>query len=72
MNVSGGALADGACGQASLAHTHCAVLREDRGGLPAYHLLVARDYGLSVWEALLHAGEEFHLAPVGHRAAEAL
>ncbi|HUQ91423.1 MAG TPA: hypothetical protein VM120_07065 [Bryobacteraceae bacterium] len=72
LNVSEGALADGGCAQASLAHTHCIVLREDRGGLPAFHLLVARDYGVSVWEALLHAGEEFHLRPAAAGAGEAL
>lgn len=72
MNMGDRALANGSCGQASLAHTHCIVLRDDRGGLPAYHLLVARDYGVSVHEALLHAGEEFHLATVGQHAVEAL
>src|SRR5262249_53109494 len=72
INVSDRALPDGACGQASLAHTQCIVLRNDRGELPAYHLLVARDSGVDVWEALLRAGEEFHLSPVGHHAVEAL
>ncbi len=72
MNVNERALGDGSCSQASLAHTHCVVMREDRGGLLAFHLLVARDYGLSVWEALLHAGEEFHLTHVGHGVTEGL
>lgn len=70
LNVSDCALGDGTCAQASLAHAHCIVLRDDRGGVPAYHLLVARDVGVSVREALLHAGEEFQLASIGRRAAE--
>ena len=72
MNVSDRALPNGSCGQASLAHTHCIVLRDDHGGLPAVHLLIARDYGQSVFEALLHAGEEFHLASIDQSTVEAL
>jgi glycine cleavage system aminomethyltransferase T len=72
MNVGDRALANASCGQTLLAHTHCIVLRDDRGGLPAYHLLVARDYRVSVGEALQHAGEEFELTHVGQPAVEAL
>jgi heterotetrameric sarcosine oxidase gamma subunit len=42
------------------------------GGLPAFQLLVARDYGESVWEAVLHAGHEFHAAPFGLETLSAL
>ena len=71
LNVS--ALDNLACGQASLAHVHTIVLREDLpGGLPAFHILVSREYGESVWEAILHAGHEFHIAPFGFNALEFL
>jgi glycine cleavage system aminomethyltransferase T len=60
------------CGQASVAHTHAVVLREDLGSLPAFHLLVSREYSESVWESILHAGYEFHLHPFGLRAFELL
>jgi len=70
LNVAG--LANLACGQASLAHVHSTVLREDLADLPAYHILVSREYGESVWEAILHAGHEFHLAPFGVKALEFL
>ena len=40
--------------------------------LPAYHLLVSREYGESVWDAILHAGHEFHIAPFGLKALEFL
>ena len=59
-------------GQTSLAHVQAIVLRQDLGGLPAYQVLVGRDYGESVWESLLHAGEEFHLEPVGVEAVRML
>jgi heterotetrameric sarcosine oxidase gamma subunit len=65
LNVSERALPDGACRQTSLAHVHATVLRNDLGAVPAFHLLVARDYGESVWQAVLHAGHEFHVVPFG-------
>jgi glycine cleavage system aminomethyltransferase T len=67
-----GKLGDGDCGQASVAHVQSIVLREDRGGLPAYRVLMGRDYAESVWEAFLHAGEEFGIGAVGARAVEEL
>jgi len=60
------------CGQASLAHVHSTVLRDDMQGIPAFHILVSRDYGESVWEAILHAGHEFHLSPFGFEALKLL
>jgi glycine cleavage system aminomethyltransferase T len=70
LNVS--ALENLACGQASLAHANSKVLRDDLQGLPAFHILVSREYGESVWEAILHAGHEFELAPVGVKTLEFL
>jgi glycine cleavage system aminomethyltransferase T len=68
LNVSERALPDCGCAQTSLAHTHATVLRQDLKSVAAFHLLVARDYGEFVWEAVLHAGHEFHLAPFGLEA----
>jgi glycine cleavage system aminomethyltransferase T len=70
LNVS--ALANLNCGQASLAHVHGTVLRDDLQDIPAFHILVSREYGERVWEAILHAGHEFHLAPFGLKALEFL
>jgi len=61
-----------ACGQASLAHANSKVLRDDFQGMPAFHILVSREYGVSVWEAILHAGHEFELATFGVKAFEFL
>jgi glycine cleavage system aminomethyltransferase T len=72
LNVSEHALPDGGCAQTSFAHTHAIVLRQNLGALAALHLLVARDYGEFVWEAVLHAGHEFHLAPFGLEALREL
>jgi len=70
LNVT--ALDNLACGQASLAHAHSIVLREDLGAVPAFHILVSRDYGESVWDAVMHAGHEFHLVPFGLRALDVM
>jgi glycine cleavage system aminomethyltransferase T len=60
------------CAQASVAHSHAVLLREDIGPLPAVHLLIGREYAESAWEAILHAGHEFHLAPFGLMALATL
>jgi glycine cleavage system aminomethyltransferase T len=65
LNVSDVALANLSCGQASLAHVHTIVMREDIKSIPAFHLLVSREYGESVWESIIDAGDEFHLCPFG-------
>ena len=70
LNVS--TLENLGCGQASLAHVPSIVLREDLRELPAFHVLVSREYGESVWDAILHAGHELGLAPFGQKALEFL
>ncbi len=72
LNLSEESLPNRSCAQASMAHVHSIVLREDLGPVPAYHLLVTRDYAESVWEAVAHAGEEFTLRPFGLDALQAL
>ncbi len=72
LNVSGSALPDLACGQASVAHVRAIILRQDLGNESAFHLLVSREYAESVWDSLLHAGHEFHVAPFGLKALQTL
>ena len=67
-NVSDDALPNGSSTQASLAQTHAVLLRQDLKMLPAFLILVSREYGECVWEAILRAGREFHLAPFGWEA----
>jgi glycine cleavage system aminomethyltransferase T len=65
-------LADKSCAQTSVAHTHAILMREDVNSLPAFHILVSREYSESVWESILHTGHEFDLAPFGLRALDLL
>ena len=71
LNLSESVRGNRTCAQATVAHVHAIVLRKDVAGIPAFHLLVGRDYGESVWESVLHAGHEFHITPLGLEAAEA-
>ena len=68
LNVSASGLPDRACAQANVAHVHATVLREDIKAIPGFHILVSREYAEAVWEAILHAGREFHLQSFGLEA----
>ncbi len=68
VDVSERSLPDLACRQTSLAHVGAMILRKDFDGIPAFHVLVSREYGESVWDAMLHAGHEFYLSPFGLQA----
>jgi len=70
LNLSESTRGNLTCWQANVAHVHAIVLRKDLKGILAYHLLVGRDYGESVWESLLHAGHEFHITPFGLQALQ--
>lgn len=72
LNLSESARGNLTCAQASVAHVHAIVLRKDVAGIPAFHLLVSREYAESVWESVLHAGHEFHIAPFGLEAQRLL
>jgi len=72
LNLSENARGDLTCAQTNVAHVHTIVLRKDLAGILAYHLLVSRDYGESIWESVLHAGHEFHITPVGLQALQML
>jgi aminomethyltransferase len=72
LNLSENLREDLTCAQASVAHVHAIVLRKNLTGIPAYHLLVGREYGESVWESLLQGGHEFHITPFGLQAQQLL
>jgi heterotetrameric sarcosine oxidase gamma subunit len=72
LNVSEQAVGNLSCGQTILAHVHARILRQDFPQCLAFVLMVSREYGESVWDALFHAGEEFHMTPFGLRAHEIL
>lgn len=68
LNVSESRLSDRACAQASVAHVHAIVLREDIKAISGFHILVSREYAEAVWESVLHAGREFRLQSFGFEA----
>ncbi len=72
LDVSDPALPDLACARTGLAHVHATLLRQDLGPVPAYWLLVCWEYGAYVWDAALHAGESFGIAPIGLEALQQL
>ncbi len=57
LNVLDSSLPTLACAQTRLAHVHAILMRQD----DAFHILVGREYGESVWAALRHAAVEFAL-----------
>jgi glycine cleavage system aminomethyltransferase T len=52
----------------SVAHVRALVDRHNLG----FVVMIPRDYAESVWEAVLHAGEEFHIKPFGLEALRRL
>jgi 4-methylaminobutanoate oxidase (formaldehyde-forming) len=70
LNLEG--LPDLQCLQGSVAHVRAIVQREDMGQVPAFHLLVGCEYNEGVWDAIVHAGHEFHLSALGLKAWELL
>jgi glycine cleavage system aminomethyltransferase T len=65
-------LPDLECMQGSVAHVRAIVQREDIGPIPAFHLLMGGEYSEGVWDAIMHAGHEFHLSAFGLKAWERL
>jgi glycine cleavage system aminomethyltransferase T len=65
LDASETAVANLACAETRIAHVHALVLREDINQLPAFHLLIPREYSESAWTSILHAGGEFGIRPAG-------
>ncbi len=66
------AFPDGACAQGRAAGTHVLLMRTDAFGIPVYDLCVTRDHAEHLWDALLAAGRNEGVGPVGLDAVEAL
>lgn len=63
---------DGAIAQTSFARINGIAIRDDRGGVPMFHLLADSASADYLWPCLLDAMAEFDGAPVGHDAIRAL
>lgn len=68
LDLAVDAFPDMSCAQAGFAEVHGTLLRIDRGALPGYELYFGREYGEYMWDALLEAGDEGQVAPVGIEA----
>lgn len=68
LDLSPPAFPDLAVAQGPLAKVRAIVVRDDLDPLPSYLVLVPRDVAEYVWGAVLEAGREVGLAPVGAAA----
>lgn len=48
------------------------LVRRDFSGLLSFEILVSREYGDYLWDAVIEAGREFQVNPFGHEAARLL
>jgi len=51
--------------QSSFAKVRATIIRHDQGASPAFQLFADRSYGEYLWDAILDAGREFGIQPVG-------
>jgi heterotetrameric sarcosine oxidase gamma subunit len=75
VDVEPAALPNRTAAQGGLAHVHAIVLRADLGTadqILGYWLLVARNYGEYLWDAVMHAGHDLGLVPFGVIALDEL
>ena len=71
-DVSDAAFANGACLSARVAGLHARVVRDDLDETLAYWLFAGTEYAAYAWEAILHAGSQFGMAPVGYEAVQGM
>lgn len=69
-DVSEAALANGACLSAKVAGLHTRIVRDDLDETLAYWLFVGTEYAAYAWEAIMHAGQQFGIVPVGQEATQ--
>ncbi len=65
LDIRSRVLPDGACVQGGLAGVPATLQREDWGRLPAYRVLLGREYGEYGWDAIQETGAPFGLVPFG-------
>lgn len=56
--------------QSSFAKVRATILRHDRSAAPAFELFADCSYGAYLWDAILDAGREFGIQPVGRETLE--
>lgn len=68
VDLSPQEFADLQIAQTSVARISTILIREDRAGIPAFHLLADSASALYFWDVLCDAMDEFFGAPTGHAA----
>jgi heterotetrameric sarcosine oxidase gamma subunit len=63
---------NGAAKQSSVAKTTQLIIRQDRGGLPAYALIGPRSLASYLWQTVFEAGKDLGLQLMGNIAFEQL
>ena len=71
-DVSDSAFANGACLSARVAGLHARVVRDDLDETLAYWLFAGTEYAAYAWDAIMHAGSPFGMAPVGYEAVQGM
>lgn len=72
VDLRPGAFEIGRIAQTSIARLNGVVVRDDRGGVPAYHLLADSASAEYLWDCLIDSMAEFDGAPVGLAAVHAI
>lgn len=72
LNVNKEALPNLSATGAKVAHIPAFLLREDIGALPAFQILIPREYSEDAWESILHAGAAWGICPAGLAALSVL
>lgn len=61
---------NGACLSAKVTGLHARIMRDDLDETLAYWLFVGTEYAAYAWEAIMHAGGQFGIMPVGIDAVQ--
>ena len=72
LDASPDALPNMSCAQTKIAEVHAVLLRLDLGSVRSYEVYFGREFGEYMWDALLEAGDEHGVVPVGIEAMEEL
>jgi len=60
------------CAQTGIHHVYTLVARHDLRSVPAYLLLIGREYGEWLWDCVVQAGNEFSIQAFGSHAHDVL
>lgn len=68
LDLRDGVFADLSCAWTPVAGARCLLSRKDWPTAVGYMILVGREYGEYLWDALVDSGQEFRIQPFGRKA----